>query len=59
MGESEFVHSEIMCFGKYDSHYCVCKQETEKAVVNDVMSVRVLLEARILSTSGHTLAYDK
>lgn len=50
---------KLCFFGKYDSHHCVCKQENEGAVVKDVMSVRVLLEARILSTSGHTVAFDK
>lgn len=52
-----------LCFSKYDSPLCVCvcarKQETEEYIVNDVMSVRVLLEARMLSTRGHKAADDK
>lgn len=33
-------------FRKCDSGYCVCEQETEEAVVNDVMSVKVRAQSQ-------------
>lgn len=46
--QTQFVHSEMMFLVNVTHQcVCVCKQETEEYVVNDVMSVRVLLEASI------------
>ncbi len=59
--QTQFVHSEVFCFlffVKYDSGYCVCEQDTEEAAMCDFISVRVVLQAQILSTSGHMVAYD-
>lgn len=56
---TQFVHYEIVFFCKYDLCYCVCKQDIGEALVNDVMSVRVVPEARTMSASGHTIAYDE
>lgn len=61
----QFVHSQIMFFfifffyGKYESGHSASEQKIEEAVVNDVMSVRAVLEARTLPASGHRVACDK
>ena len=69
MGDSvqiQFVHSQTIFlffffffFGKYESGHGASEQKAEEAVVNDVMSVRVALEARPLPASEHRVAYDK
>lgn len=59
----QFVHSQMMFFffffGKYESGHSASEQKIEEAVVNDVMSVRMVLEARTLPASGHRVACDR
>lgn len=46
-------------FGKYESGHSASEQKIEEAVVNDVMSVRMVHEARTLPASGHRVACDR
>lgn len=56
---SNNVFFNFFFYGKYESGHSASEQKIEEAVVNDVMSVRAVLEARTLPASGHRVACDK